>query len=65
MATTTARNQQDVDKMATKDRVWDSLNYSYGKKREESDRAYEKAISSQEDPAGCTVMKDETARVSS
>ena len=45
MATTTARNQQDVDNMSKKDRLWDSLNYSYGLKREDSDRAYDKAYS--------------------
>ena len=45
MATTTARNQQDVDNMSKKDRLWDSLNYSYGLKREDSDKAYDKAYS--------------------
>lgn len=45
MATTTARNKTDVDSMSTEDRLWDSLNYSYGKKRESSDEAYDKAYS--------------------
>jgi len=45
MATTTARTQQDVDNMTKKDRLWDSLNYSYGLKREDSDKAYDKAYS--------------------
>ena len=45
MATTTARNKQDVNSMERADRIWDSLNYSYGKKRESSDEAYDKAIS--------------------
>ena len=45
MATTTARTQQDVDNMSKKDRLWDSLNYSYGLKREDSERQYDKAYS--------------------
>lgn len=45
MATTTARNQQDVNNMSARDRLWDSLNYSYGKKREESDKSFAKAYS--------------------
>ena len=45
MATTTARNKNDADNMSTKERIWDSLNYSYGKKREESDKSFAKAYS--------------------
>ena len=45
MASTTARTQQDVDNMSKKDRLWDSLNYSYGKKRESSEREYDRAYS--------------------
>lgn len=45
MARTTARNQQDVDKMTSRERLWDSLNYSYGKKRENSDEEFRKAYS--------------------
>lgn len=45
MATTTARNQQDVNNMSARERLWDSLNYSYGKKREESDKSFAKAYS--------------------
>lgn len=42
---TTARNQQDVDNMNVRDRLWDSLSYSYGKKREDSDKSFAKAYS--------------------
>lgn len=45
MATTTARTKADVDSMSKKDRLWDSLNYSYGKKRESSDKSYDQAYS--------------------
>ena len=45
MATTTARNKNDVDNMSARDRLYDSLNYSYGKKREESDKSFAKAYS--------------------
>ena len=45
MATTTARTKQEVDEMTSKDALWDSLNYSYGTKREESDQSFDKAIS--------------------
>lgn len=48
MATTVARNQTDVNNMSARDRLWDSLNYSYGQKREESDKAYDRAISQQD-----------------
>lgn len=46
--TTTARNKQDVDNMSAADRLWDSLNYSYGQKRIESDKAFDQAISQQD-----------------
>lgn len=48
MATTTAKNRKDVDNMTAEERAWDSLNYSYGKKRESSDKSYNKAISQQD-----------------
>ena len=48
MASTTAKNRQDVDQMSRKDRLYDSLSYSYGKQQEASDRSYDKAISQQD-----------------
>lgn len=42
---TTARNRQDVENLSTKDRLWDSLSHSYGKKQEEIDKSYDKAYS--------------------
>ena len=42
---TTARNRQDVDSMDVRDRLWDSLNYSYGVKRENSDKSFDQAYS--------------------
>ena len=42
--TTIAKNQQDVDELSAKDRLWDSLDYTYGQKREQSDKAYDEAI---------------------
>ena len=45
MATTTARNKQQVDEMSKADRLWDSLNYSYGKQRDNSDEQFRKAYS--------------------
>ena len=42
---TVARSKQDVNSMSAKDRLWDSLNYSYGEKREASDKAYDKLAS--------------------
>lgn len=42
---TTARNKQDADNMNVRDRLWDSLNYSYGKKREDSDKSFAKTFS--------------------
>jgi len=45
MANTTARTKQDVDNMTKQERLWDSLNYSYGKKRESQEQAYNKSYS--------------------
>lgn len=45
MAATTARTKQDVDNMTRDERLWDSLNYSYGRQREASDKAYNQAYS--------------------
>lgn len=45
MATTTARNQQDVDKMSAKDRLWDSLDYTYNQRGEKISKEYDKARS--------------------
>ena len=45
---TNAKTKDEVDQMSAKDRMWDSLSYSYGKKKEESDRSYDKAISQQD-----------------
>jgi hypothetical protein len=43
--TTAARTKDDVDNMTARDRLWDSLNYSYGKKRENSDEQFRQAYS--------------------
>lgn len=49
MATTnTKKTKETVDNMTARDRLWDSLDYSYGKKREESNTAYDKAIAQQD-----------------
>ena len=45
MATTVARSKAQVDEMTPRERLWDSLNYSYGKKRENSDEQFRKAYS--------------------
>lgn len=45
MATTVARNKRQVDDMTSAQRIWDSLNYSYGKKREDSDKQFQRAYS--------------------
>lgn len=45
MATTTAKTRDDVDSMSKRDRLWDSLNYSYGKKAERSDEQFRQAYS--------------------
>lgn len=45
MASTTARNQQDVKNMTAADRLWDSLNYSYGVARDDLAKQYRQAYS--------------------
>lgn len=45
MATTTAKTKKDVDEMSAKDRLYDSLSYSYGKKGEKISKEYDKAYS--------------------
>ena len=45
MATTTARTKSDVDNMDARTRLYDSLSYTYGKKKEASDESYRKAYS--------------------
>ena len=42
MATTAVRTRETVENENARDRLWNSLDYSYGKKREASDRAYDK-----------------------
>ena len=42
---TTAKTKKDVEQMTTSDRLWDSLNHSYGQQREEIGRNYDKAYS--------------------
>jgi len=44
-ATTTAQTQQDVNNMTKQQRLWDSLNYTYGTQIDESNRSYAKAYS--------------------
>ena len=51
MANTTARSKKDVDSMTRDEKIWDSLNYSYGKKRENSEKEYDKAISQTQNDA--------------
>ncbi len=48
MAATTAKNKQDVDNMTAEQRAWDSLTYSYDKKKEASNLSFDKAISQQD-----------------
>ena len=45
MATTTAKTKKDVDEMTARERLYDSLNYSYGKKGENISKEYDKAYS--------------------
>ena len=45
MATTTAKTKKDVDAMSVRDRLYDSLSYTYGKKGERLAREYDKAYS--------------------
>lgn len=42
---TTAKTKKDVEQMTPNDRLWDSLNNSYGQAREELGRNYDKAYS--------------------
>ena len=42
---TKAKTQQDVDQMSVKDRLWDSLSNVYGQKTEDSNKAYDQAMS--------------------
>ena len=42
---TTAKTKKDVEQMSTSDRLWDSLNNTYGQAREEIGRNYDKAYS--------------------
>lgn len=44
----TKKTKQDVEQQSAKDRLWDSLDYSYGKKQEQSDKSYDSAISKQD-----------------
>lgn len=45
MASTVARNQQDVKNMTAADRLWDSMNYTYGTAREDLAKQYRQAYS--------------------
>ena len=42
---TTAKTKNDVEQMKSSDRLWDSLNHTYGLQREEIGRNYDKAYS--------------------
>ena len=42
---TTAKTKKDVEQMSSADRLWDSLNNTYGQQREEIGRNYDKAYS--------------------
>lgn len=44
-----AKTKKDVEEMSTADRLYDSLNYSYGKKKENTKEAYNQAIQQQDD----------------
>lgn len=45
MATTTAKIRGEADRMSAADRLWDSLNYSYGKKGESIGKEYDRLYS--------------------
>ena len=47
MATTTAKTKQDVENMDKRERLWDSLDYSYGNMAEQSNNNFAKQISQQ------------------
>ena len=40
-----ARTRADVEAQSTKDRLWESLDYSYGQQRKANDRSYDQAYS--------------------
>ena len=42
---TTAKTKKDVEQLSSSDRLWDSLNHTYGLQREEIGRNYDKAYS--------------------
>lgn len=42
---TLAKSQADVDAMSVRDRLWDSLDYTYGQQRKENDKAFRQANS--------------------
>ena len=45
MAATVAQTKKAVDNMSARDRLWDSLGYTYGLKREDSDKQFRQAYS--------------------
>ena len=45
MAATTAKTRQDVENQSARERLWDSLNYTYGQRGEELAQNYNQAIS--------------------
>ena len=45
---TTAKTKKDVDEMTREEQLWDSLSYNYGKKGEQLESEYNKAISQQD-----------------
>lgn len=40
-----AKTREDVEAQSTKDRLWESLDYSYGQQRQASDKSYDQAYS--------------------
>ena len=42
---TTAQTKEEADEMSVRDRLWDSMNFSYNQKLNNSNAAYDKAIS--------------------
>jgi hypothetical protein len=47
-ASTTAKSKSDVDQMDKRQRLWDSLSYTYGLQKDESNKSFDKAISQQD-----------------
>lgn len=45
---TLAQNRPTVDQMSVRDRLWDSMNFTYGQQRRASDQNYANAISQQD-----------------